>query len=69
MIRLPRPRLPRRKGTPPPGIWLGRPHLGAKWRFDGRTYVLTTVSTDRDLDGGIVRLEYQDQASHLARFL
>lgn len=34
MWRLPWPR----RGSTPPGIWHGTPHLGARWHIDGDTY-------------------------------
>ena len=42
----------------PPALWLRHPRLGARWRFDGRTYVLVSFSVSN-----CVRLEYAELGS------
>jgi hypothetical protein len=48
----------------PPGIWRGRPRIGAKWKAGGTTYVLVSVSTDASR----VVLEYQERSTYQARY-
>jgi Ni/Co efflux regulator RcnB len=56
----------RRFRDEPPGIWLGRPHIGARWHCDGETYVLVSVTTDL---GAGVRLEYLPEHQYRAQYM
>jgi len=51
----------RRFRDEPPGVWLGRPHPGARWRHGGHVFTLTAVHYEVDTMSGqsVVTLRYE----------